>query len=325
MKNYLEEAGNIHLSYYLEAADILGIKYEVLTHRLLAQFSTQDKHWFILNTVTPLSNTPSKTIASRKNLTNMILKNFEIPVPFQKELRSEQDALAFYNEYKNIVIKPKQSLGGKGISILPQNEDEIKQGYKDAFSKDLSGLSSKVLGEEYIIGDNYRLLTLRNKVVGVVRRLSATVYGDGGSSIETLITNENQKRQEQLLMPIPIDNETIKVLSKFGYSLSDIPPKNEKVKVRLNTNLTTGGITEECSAEMHPFYEELAIKALNALDLQMGGIDLITPDISKPCKCAINEINYNPGLRLHYKVNKGEIIKVAVPIMEYIKDRYLNS
>jgi hypothetical protein len=42
-------------------------------------------------------------------------------------------------------------------------------------------------------------------------------------------------------------------------------------------------------------------------------------------KCGINEINYNPGLRLHYKVNEGEVVKVAVPIMEYIRDKYLNS
>jgi hypothetical protein len=31
-----------------------------------------------------------------------------------------------------------------------------------------------------------------------------------------------------------------------------------------------------------------------------------------------NEINYNPGLRLHYKVDEGEVVRVAIPIQEYI-------
>jgi hypothetical protein len=51
-KEYLKEAGNVHLAYYIEAADILGIDYDILVYRLMAKFTYQDKHWFIINTVT---------------------------------------------------------------------------------------------------------------------------------------------------------------------------------------------------------------------------------------------------------------------------------
>ena len=62
----------------------------------------------------------------------------------------------------------------------------------------------------------------------------------------------------------------------------------------------------------------MAISAVKAIGTQFGGVDIITPDITKPVKCAVNEINYNPGLRLHYKVDEGESVKVAIPILEYI-------
>jgi D-alanine-D-alanine ligase-like ATP-grasp enzyme len=100
---------------------------------------------------------------------------------------------------------------------------------------------------------------------------------------------------------------------------------NQQVFLRRNTNITTGGTSEECFDQVHDFYKELAIKAVNALDLDLGGVDLIIEDITQPDKCAINEINYNPGLRLHYMPDKGEIKKVAVPIMEYIRDKYMKT
>ena len=75
---------------------------------------------------------------------------------------------------------------------------------------------------------------------------------------------------------------------------------------------------------VNDFYNQLAIRAIKALDTEFGGVDIIAENISKPSKCAINEVNYNPGLRLHYKVDKGQKTEVAVPIMEYIRDKYLS-
>jgi D-alanine-D-alanine ligase-like ATP-grasp enzyme len=321
MKDYLSEAGNIHLSYYLEAADTLNIKYEVLVHRLLARFKYNNKHWFITNTVTPLVNSPSKTIASRKNLTNLVLSKSNIPVPKQETLYTVDDAFRFFQESKKIVLKPKQNLGGKGISILPENDDEVRSAFEYAEKNDKSKTKGSVLGEEYVSGENYRLLTLEDKVVGVVKRMGAQITGNGRDDLKTLINAENLRRKANSL--IPIDKETDKILKKQGLTMKSIPLNDQKVAVRNNTNLTTGGTTEEYSAYMHPFYADLAMKTLKALNIKFGGVDLITEDITKPSKCAINEVNYNPGLRIHYQVDKGEKINVAIPIMQYIIDHHI--
>jgi len=322
-KEYLKKAGNVHLAYYIEAADILGIDYEIVVYRLMAKFSYQDKHWFIINTVTPLTNSPGSTIAKRKNLTNLVLKDFNIPVPEQRSLNSAVEALQFFNEFKDIVIKPAQQLGGKGVSILPQTENDVIKAYGIALEKNRSKTSTKVLGEEFIKGENYRFLVVGEEVIGIIKRKAAHVIGNGKDNIEKLIQKANEEKKKVILSPILIDNEVKTKLKKEKKTLLYIPKDKEEVILRYNCNLTSGGTTQECAKETDQYYKDLAIETIKAIDLEFGGVDIIAENITKPGKCAINEVNYNPGLRLHYHANKGEIVKVAVPIMEYIRDKYL--
>jgi D-alanine-D-alanine ligase-like ATP-grasp enzyme len=322
-KQYLKEAGNVHLAYYIEAADILDIDYEVVIYRLMAKFTHQGKHWFIINTVTPLTNSPSATIAKRKNLTNQVLKDFNIPVPEQRSLNSAVEAIQFFGEFKDIVIKPAQQLGGIGVSILPKTEKEVIKAYDIALKENKSKTSTKVLGEEFIRGENYRFLVVGNDVVGIIRRKAAHVIGNGKDNIEKLIEITNEKKKKQVLKPILVDNEVHTKLQNDGLDMQYIPKDGEEVILRYNCNLTTGGTTEECAQETHQYYKDIAVETIKAIGLEFGGVDIIAEDITKPGKCAINEVNYNPGLRLHYHANKGDVVKVAVPIMEYIRDKYL--
>lgn len=317
-EQYLKEAGNVHLAYYLEAADLLNIKYSVMVPGLLAKFENEDKHWFIINTVTPLTNTPSTTIAKRKNLTNKVLSSFNIPVPIQIPLKDEKEAIKFFKEFKNIVIKPSQQLGGIGVTLLPQTNNQVEKAFKYAFEKSMGKGINKVIGEEFIAGENYRLLVLGGRVIGIVRRKSASVMGDGKNSIKELIRIKNRERKKNLLKPISIDNEVQQRLDSLEVDFGYIPKENEDIVLRFNCNLTTGGTTQECFAQTHQYYKDLAINAVKCIGANFGGVDIITPDITKPAKCAINEINYNPGLRLHYKAQEGEVVKVAIPIQEYI-------
>ncbi len=317
-EEYLKIAGNVHLAYYIEAADILNIKYKIVVPSLMAKFESNGKHWYIINTATPLTNTTSTTIAKRKNLTNMVLSDFDIPVPKQTPLLNKQDALEFFKQYTNIVIKPSQQLGGKGVTLLPRDKGQVLKAYKYALKESKAKSEYKVIGEEFIEGENYRLLVLGDKVIGIVRRKSAYVIGNGKDSIKKLIENKNIDRKKDILKPITIDNEVKQRLQNLNISLSYIPKLNEEVILRYNCNLSTGGTTQECSKQTHQYYKDIAVKAVKAIGTQFGGVDIITPDITKPAKCAINEINYNPGLRVHYKVDEGEAVKVAIPIIEYI-------
>ncbi|MCD4756057.1 ATP-grasp domain-containing protein [bacterium] len=324
-KNYLKEAKNVHLAYYLEAADTLKIHYKVLIPGLLAEFRYKDKVWHIINAATPLTNTTSATIAKKKHLTHMVLEESAIPVPKQEKLKSPIDAIKFFAKYKRIVIKPAQQLGGIGITLLPNNEKEVLEAYTIAKAKNKSKSNTEVLGEEFLDGENYRLLVVGDKIEGTVRRKAAHIAGNGKDSIQELINTTNKIRKKNILSPIKIDNEVNVRLRELNMTLDSIPQDGEEVILRYSCNLSTGGTTQECNKEVHPYYKQLAIDAVHAIGTEFGGVDIITPDITKKTKCGINEINYNPGLRLHYKVHDGESVKVAIPIMKYIQQKYLNS
>jgi len=324
-EEYLKEAGNVHLAYYIEAADELEIDYEIVVRSLLARFTYQGKHWFIINTVTPLTPSPGTTIAKRKYLTNLVLSMTDIDVPKQQPLGSAIDAIKFFNKYKNIVIKPSQQLGGIGITMLPETEDQVIEAYESALNKSNAKGAVKVLGEEFIKGENYRFLVVGEEVVGIVWRKAPVVIGDSKNTIRELVEIKNKERRMLVLKPIPMDTEVDIRLKSQNLTLDSIPKDGEEIILRYNCNLTTGGTTEECSDIVDPYYKKLAVQAVKELDLELGGVDIIAEDITKQDKCGINEINYNPGLRLHYKVNKGPIVRVAIPIMEYIRDKYINK
>ncbi len=323
-QQYLKEAGNVHLAYYIEAADELGINYEILVRSLLAKFEYKKKHWYIINTVTPLTTSTSTTICKRKHLTNLVLKGKDLPVPIQEDLTCPLDAIKFFGKYKDIVIKPTQQLGGIGVTILPQTEEQVLKAYEHALKESQSKTKSKVIAEEFIHGENYRFLVLGDKVIGVVRRKAAHVIGDSKNTIRELIALKNEERKNTLLKPILLDNEVTLKLQRADLNLESVPKEGEEIILRYNCNLTTGGSTEECIKEVHDYYKQIAVKAVKTVGAEYGGVDIIAENISKPAKLAINEINYNPGLRLHYKVDKGDIVKVAIPIMEYIKEKYIN-
>jgi glutamate--cysteine ligase len=322
---YLKEAGNVHLAYYLEAADELDIKYEILIRSLLAKFEYKKKHWFIINTVTPLTPATSTTICKRKHLTNLVLKDKDLPVPIQEDIQAPIDAIKFFGKYKDIVLKPTQQLGGIGVTILPQTEEQVLKAYEIALENSKSISKSKVLAEEFMHGENYRFLVVGEKVIGVVRRKAAHVIGNSKNTIRELITQKNLQRKNNRLKPINIDNEVVLKLQRSSLDLDYVPDKDEEIILRYNCNLTTGGSTQECMSEVHDYYKQIAIKAVRVVGAEFGGVDIIAENISKPSKLAINEINYNPGLRLHYKVDRGKVVKVAIPIMEYIRDKYINS
>lgn len=320
-QQYLKEAGNVHLAYYLEAADYLDVEYKILVKGLLADFKYKNKHWHIINTVTPLIPATSTTICKRKHLTNIILAEKGLPVPKQTVIFSPIDAIKFYGEYKDIVIKPTQQLGGAGVTILPQTEEHVLKAYEKALKETESKSQSKVLAEEFVHGENYRFLVLDNEVIGVVRRKAAHVVGNGKNSIRELIAIKNEQRKDSLLKPILLDNEVTLKLQRENLNLESIPQEGQEVILRYNCNLTTGGTTEECMNEVHDYYKQIAIKAVKTVGSKFGGVDIITENITKPTKLVINEINYNPGLRLHYRVNEGNVVKVAIPIMKYLRDK----
>jgi cyanophycin synthetase len=113
----------------------------------------------------------------------------------------------------------------------------------------------------------------------------------------------------------------IEYLKKKQVSLKNIPSDGEKIYLRPNANLSTGGKAIDCTEEVCKENSEIALKAAKIIGLGIAGIDIIAKDISKPMyeqNGAIIEVNASPGIRMHLYPSSGHARNVSENIVDYL-------
>lgn len=116
-----------------------------------------------------------------------------------------------------------------------------------------------------------------------------------------------------------MDAAALKVLRDQGIDKDYIPPLGERIYLRYNGNLSTGGTARECTGEIHPYNADIAVRAAKIIGLDIAGIDVTTEDISVPICVndgAVIEINAAPGLRMHLFPSEGKAKNVAGDILD---------
>ncbi|NLD46014.1 MAG: cyanophycin synthetase, partial [Clostridiaceae bacterium] len=270
--------------------------------------------------LTDMPSCISVDIACNKELTKRILRDNKIPVPEGDVAYSIESAVQIANEIGYpVVIKPLDLSQGKGVVLNLNSESEVRSAYEEAIK-----YTKAVLVERYIKGRDYRILIIGGKVAAAAERTPPFVTGDGIHTVSELVDIENASQlrgncHEKPLTKIRLDSMTKKVLNVQGFDETYIPLPEEKIFLRYNGNLSTGGTARNCTDELNPYNSALAVKAAKVLGLDIAGVDITTPDISKPVSGsngAIIEVNAAPGLRMHLFPSEGEPVDVASDILD---------
>lgn len=321
-KEALEYSKNTQLAAYILAAAKLGISFRMIIPGSFAEFSKDGKRWRIHKALTPINDSVAMSLVTYKSVCNKFLKDNGFPIPLQKRVKNAEEILEFQKEHNlsEIVVKPTRGFGGCGVSILPKTEDEVRRAFTFAYQKAMTNYSIRVVVEEFIHGRHFRIMVLDDKVIAAAERMAPYITGDGKTTIRKLVDDENLKYKEKARPQVKLgDEESRKALALKNYTPDSIPRNGEHVSIRLNANMTSGGTVRECLAELHPVYKKMAVDATKATGLKLAGIDLITPDITKPAKkYTINEVNHNPGVRIHHMHDEGEVADVCATIQHYI-------
>ena len=217
-----------------------------------------------------------------------------------------------------VVLKPQFGNQGKGVIPNIKNEEELLNAY-ELLVKDYKDL----IIEEYISGRDYRVCSIYGDIVAVSERVPPYIIGDGICSIEKLIHNINKDSRrgeghEKELTKIKIDDVLITYLKQKKYSLESILSKKEKLNLKANANLSTGGFSVDCTEKICEENIEICKRAASVIGLDICGIDLICEDISKPLNQggAIIEVNAAPGIRMHHNPYIGKKRNVAGHIVD---------
>ena len=264
-------------------------------------------------------------IMENKLVTKDILRENNIRVPKGKDYDNIDEAKKDFRLFKDekIVIKPKSTNFGLGISIFPgeYSREDYDKAVEIAFRED-----SSILIEEFMTGKEYRFLVIGEEVVGILHREPANVIGNGESTIEELVFEKNKdplrgKGYKTPLEKIKLGEIEEMFLKNQGLSFKSIPKNGEKIYLRENSNISTGGDSIDFTDKIHPSYKEVALKAAKAVKALICGVDMVIDNIEEEAKeknHGIIELNFNPAIHIHCFPYKGENRKAGEKILDLL-------
>ena len=157
-----------------------------------------------------------------------------------------------------------------------------------------------------------------------MHRVPANVTGDGIKSIRELVRTKNEdplrgKGYHTPLEKIQLGEAEAMFLQAQFKDFDYIPAYGETVYLRENSNISTGGDSIDFTDDIPDSYKQIAIKAAQALNVTITGLDMIIPNLTKDASddnYAIIELNFNPAIHIHCHPFKGKNRKLNEKMMD---------
>jgi len=252
----------------------------------------------------------AESIAQDKELTKKLLHAAGVPVPNGRTVSDADDAWAAALEIGlPVVVKPKDGNQGKGVTVNVMSKEHLTSAYHAARE-----FRDDIMVERFLPGNDFRLLVIGNKLVAAARRDPPQVVGDGTHSVRELvdIVNADPRRgsgHSTSLTKIRFDDIALARLALQGLLADSIPAKGQRVILRNNANLSTGGTATDVTDDVHPEVAARAVEAAQMIGLDICGVDVVCDGVLQPIESqrgGVVEVNAAPGLRMHLSPSFGK-------------------
>lgn len=242
-----------------------------------------------------LTNAIAMSRCDNKIVTSRMLENAGLRVPRHRTAGTASENREFLEQYGEIVVKPSRGEQGRGVSVGVRTEEEMQEAIKSAFH-----ISNEVLLEEFVTGQDLRIIVINYKMVAAAIRKPPQVIGTGKHTIRALIEKQSRRREAATdgESRIPIDAETERTVGRDGYTLDDVLPEGQVLVVRKAANLHSGGTIHDVTDELSSTFREAAERAAQVLEIPVVGLDLLVPSADSD-EYVIVEANERPGLANH--------------------------
>ncbi len=305
----------------VEAAVKRKIPYRRLTSGSLVQFGWGSKQRRIQAAEVDTTSAVAESIAQDKDLTKTLLRAAGVPVPLGRPASDVDDAWAAALEIGlPVVVKPQDGNQGKGVTVNITSRDQLDLAYKAAVD------IGEVLVEKFLPGNDFRLLVVGDKLVAAARRDPPQVIGDGVHSVRQLveIVNADPRRgtgHSTSLTKIRFDDIAIARLGLQNLAPDSVPTKGQRVILRNNANLSTGGTATDVTDDVHPEVAARAVAAAQMVGMHICGVDVVCESVLRPLEeqhGGIVEVNAAPGLRMHLAPSYGKGRQVGEAMISHL-------
>jgi len=304
----------------VEAAIARNIPFRRMTAGSMVMFGWGSRQRRIQAAEIDATGAIAESIAQDKELTKKLLDAAGVPVPQGRGVSDPDDAWAAAMEIGlPVVIKPKDGNQGKGVTVNITTRAQLDAGFAAA-----SNFRDDILVERYLPGHDYRLLVVGDKLVAAARREPPQVIGDGKHSVRELVeqVNRDPRRGDghaTALTKIRFDDIALGTLVQQGMDADSVPAIGQRVVLRNNANLSTGGSATDVTDDVHPEVAARAVAAAHMIGLDICGVDLVCDSVLKPIEDqngGIVEVNAAPGLRMHLAPSFGKPRPIGEAIMD---------
>jgi len=278
----------------------------------------------VMGQMTPLDDPVAMRLAGDKGVGLRLLAQAGVPVPdsLPFSLWDLGPAYAMLASGGRFVVKPAEgTAGGDGVTGGVRSREDLQRA---AVRAGLFG--EQLLLERQVEGLVHRLLVLDGQLLDVVVDRPAHLVGDGRSTVQELLDDENDKRVaargQAGLELLALDLDLLLALRDSGVTLASVPPAGVEVRVRTVTNDRRPVDSRSCTSVVDDDVVRQAVAAVSTFGLRLAGVDVVAQRIDKPLHATdgvVLEVNAAPGLHRHYQVaNPLQATRVADVLLELL-------
>jgi cyanophycin synthetase len=303
----------------VHAAVDRGIPYRRLTEGSLVQFGWGVKQRRIWAAEVDSTGAVAESIAQDKDLSKRLLAAAGVPVPRGRPVSSVDDGWAVAQQIGlPVVVKPQDGNQGKGVTVNVVDRAHFEIAYRAA-----EEIGTPMV-EQFLPGHDFRLLVVGDKLVAAARRDPPHVIGDGVHTVRQLVdtVNTDPRRGDGHATPLTrvrLDDIALARLQLQGLQPDDVPTPGQRVLLRNNANLSTGGSATDVTDDVHPEVAARAVEAARMIGLEICGVDVVCESVGVPLeqqRGGVVEVNAAPGLRMHLAPSYGKPRAVGEAIVE---------
>ena len=303
----------------VNAAVQRGIPFRRLTEGSLVQFGWGSRQRRIWAAELDATSAVAEAIAQDKDLTKRLLAAAGVPVPRGRPADSVEDGWALAQQIGlPVVVKPRDGNQGKGVTVDISTREHFEKAYATAVEV------GPPMVEQFLPGDDFRLLVVGERLVAAARRDPPRVVGDGVHSVRELVdaVNADPGRGDghaTALTRIRLDDIALARLALQGLAPDSVPAAGQRVILRNNANLSTGGTATDVTDDVHPHVAARAVTAARMVGLEICGVDIVCETVGLPLetqRAGVVEVNAAPGLRMHLSPSFGKPRRVGEAMID---------
>lgn len=200
------------------------------------------------------------------------------------------------------VVKPIDGTQGYGVHL---NVRDCKEVVKIVHKLRAVG-RKRIIVEEQVTGENYRVFVYNGRVFDIVQRELASVVGDGRHTLDQLIQERNRRQRAQKLFATHNVNWTYIHEQVPSVPEARLPkfvvPQGKRILITNIANFHNGcNVRRIPLDQVTPRTKAHFVKVNRVLGLQMSGIDYMSKDIRSMAPNAgwVIEVNAGPDLKIH--------------------------